>query len=144
MKAEENRERGLRKRILEEMTVNYSNALEKNFELAKQFIRITREGKVEVLFKDRLTGKEQILLYLIGKLYAKEAGLSTSESVDNKELMNELGIRIGSLLPWLKELRKNPGIKQIKKEKRRVEHYIPVNLIERVLQRIDKKLRGGK
>ena len=131
----------LKKRILEEMTVDYSDALEKNFELAKQFIRITKEGKVDVLFKEKLSGKERILLYLIGKLYAKEAGLATSESVSNKELMNELGIPIGSLLPWLKELRKTPGIKQIKKEKRRVEHYIPINLVEKVLKKIDRKLR---
>ena len=63
---------GLRKKIIDEMTVNYSNALEKNFDLAKQFIRITQDGKVDILHKEKFGGKEQILLYLIGKLYAKE------------------------------------------------------------------------
>ena len=133
----------LQQRILEEMTADYTNILEKNFDLAKQFIRITKVGKVDVLFKDRLSGKEQILLYLIGKLYAKEAGLSTSESVSNKELMNELGIPKGSLLPWLMELRKKPGIKQIKKG-RIVEHYIPINLVERVLKQIEEKIKTTK
>jgi hypothetical protein len=123
------------------MTVNYANILEKNFELAKQFIRITKEGKVDVLIRDKISGKEQILLYLIGKLYAKEAGLATSEFVNNRELMNELGIPRGSLLPWLMQLRKRPGIKQIKKGNS-VEHYIPINLVERVLKQIVKKLRG--
>jgi hypothetical protein len=123
------------------MTVNYANILEKNFELAKQFIRITKEGKVDVLIRDKISGKEQILLYLIGKLYAKEAGLATSEFVNNRELMNELGIPRGSLLPWLMQLRKRPGIKQIKKGNS-VEHYIPINLVERVLKQIGKKLRG--
>jgi hypothetical protein len=33
---------------------------------SKQFIRITKDGKVDVLFKDKLIGKEQLLLYLIG------------------------------------------------------------------------------
>ena len=70
------KENELKKRIIEEMTVDYSNALEKIFDLAKQFIRITKDGKVFILFKDKLSGKEQILLYLIGKLYAKEAGFT--------------------------------------------------------------------
>ena len=134
-------ENTLRKRILEEMTVDYANVLEKNFELAKQFIRITKEGKVDVLVKDKVSGKERILLYLIGKLYAKEAGLAPSEFVSNKELMNELSIPRGSLLPWLMELRKKPGIKQIKKGTS-VLHYIPINLVERVLKQIEKKLNG--
>ena len=65
-------------RIKEEMSVDYSNALERNFEIAKKFIRVTNEGKVSLLTKDKLSGKEQILLYLIGKLYAKEAGFSNN------------------------------------------------------------------
>jgi len=129
----------LKKRIIEEMTVNHSSALEKNFDLAKQYVRITKEGKVDILFKDKITGKDQILLYLIGKLYAKEAGLIPSDDVDNKELMNELGVVKGSLLPWLKELRDNKQIKQIKKGQY-TSHSIPVNLVEKNLKRIEKKI----
>ena len=101
----ENNQNVLKKRIIDEMTVDYSSALEKNFDLAKQFVRITKEGKLDILFKEKLTGKEQVMLYLIGKLYAKEAGLSTTDDVGNKELMDELGIPEGSVLPWLKGLR---------------------------------------
>lgn len=127
----------LKKKILEEMSIDYANALEKNFELAKQFVRITSDGKVDVLVKDRLTGKEQILLYLIGKLYAKEAEATTTEYVGNKELLNELGIPIGSLLPWLKNLRDKNKIKAIKKGY----HKIPINLVEKVLKSIEKKIK---
>lgn len=130
----------LKHRIIEEMTVDYSGALEKNFVLAKQFIRIAKDGKVDVLFKDKLSGKDQILLYLVGKLYAKEAGLSPTDDVGNRELMNELGIPQGSLLPWLMELRKKPGIKQNKKG-RQTTHYLPINLVERVLRTAEKKLK---
>jgi hypothetical protein len=70
---------GLRERILKEMTTEYTNMLEKSFETAKRFIRVTPEGKVDVILKDRLTGKENIQLYLIGKLYAKVAGLTPAE-----------------------------------------------------------------
>ena len=122
------------------MTVDYASALEKNFNLAKQFIRITKDGKVDILFKDKISGKDQILLYLIGKLYAKEAGLTTTDDVGNKELMGELGIPKGSLLPWLKDLRDKNRIKQIKKG-RYTHHYIPVSLVERTLKNLDKKLK---
>jgi hypothetical protein len=130
----------LKKRIIEEMTVDYSNALERDFDLAKQFIRITRDGKVEVLFKDRLTGEEQILLYLIGKLYAKEANFIPTDDVGNQELMDELGIPKGSVLPWLKSLRDKNKIKQVKKG-RNTHHSIQVNVVEKTLQTIEKKLK---
>jgi len=134
------KENGLKKMIIEEMTVDYSNALEKNFDLAKQFIRITKDGKVDILFKDKLSGKEKILLYLIGKLYAKEAGFAATDDVGNKELMDELGIPKGSLLPWLKDLRDENKIKQVKKG-RYTHHSIPVNLVERTLKSTERKLK---
>jgi hypothetical protein len=131
----------LRKRILEEMTVESSGVLSKNFDLAKKFVRITKNGKVEVLVRDKVTGQERILLYLIGKQYAKEAGSSTTNAVSNKELMDELSIPKGSLLPWLMALRKSPGIKQVKEEKQ-VSHFIPVNLVESVLKTIEEKMKA--
>jgi len=130
----------LKQRIITEMTVEYAGVLEKNFDLAKQFIRITRDGKVDILVKDKLSGKDRLLLYLIGKLYAKEAGLSPSDCVSNKEFMTELGIPEGSLLPWLMDLRKKPGIKQTKEEKQ-VVHYVPIHLVEPLLKATEKKLK---
>jgi predicted DNA-binding protein len=137
---ESQKENSLRKKIIEGMTVDYSNALEKNFDLAKQFIRITKDGKVDVLSKDKLSGKEQLLLYLIGKLYAKEAGFAATDDVGNKELLDELGIPSGSLLPWLKELRAENKIKQIKKGKY-THHSISVNWIEKTLKNVEKKMK---
>lgn len=134
------KDNNLKKRIIEEMTVDYSNALEKNFDLAKQFIRITKEGKVDILFKDKLSGEEQILLYLIGKLYTKEAGFIATDDVGNKELMDELGVPKGSLLPWLKRLRDKNRIKQVKKG-RYTHHVIPVNLVERTLKSVERKIK---
>lgn len=124
------------KRVLEEMAVDYADALEKNFELAKQFIRITSEGKIDVIVKDKLPGKECILLYLIGKLYAKQVDLASVEYVGNKELKQELGIPNGSLYPWLKALRDENKIRAVK----RGYHTIPINLVERALKKIEKKL----
>jgi len=135
-----NEESNLRQRIIDEMTVDYSNTLEKNFELAKQFIRITKDGKVDVLHKEQMNGKDLILLYLIGKLYAKEAGFVATNNVGNEELVNELGIPRGSLFPWLKWLREENRVRQVKKG-RYVYHNISENLVERTLKRIEEKLR---
>lgn len=133
------KEDSLKKRIIDEMTVSYSSALEKNFELAKQFIRITNDGRVDVLIKDKLTGTEEVLLYLVGKVYAKEAGLTPTDEVGNKELMNELGVPSGSLLPWLKELRDNNKIKTITRGKLAY-HTVSLNVLERTLKSIQKKI----
>lgn len=140
-----NKQKGndLKTKILEELTTDYSSALERNFDLAKQFIRITKEGKVDITAKDKLRGKEQILLYLIGKLYAKEATFAATDEVGNKELLNELGIPEGSLLPWLKDLRDTNKIKRVKRGKY-IYHIIPVNLVERTLKSIEDKIEGSK
>lgn len=130
----------LRKRILEEMTVDYSKVLEQNFDLARRFVRLTKEGDVEVLVKEKVTGEEKIQLYLIGKLYAKEAGLTSTEDVGNQEFMDNLGIPLGSLLPWLKNLRDENKVKQVRRE-RHTYHSIPVSLVGKTLKAIEKKMK---
>ena len=127
-------------RIRKEMMVDYASALEKNFDLAKQFLKITSKGKVDLHFKEKLTGKQQILLYLIGKLYAKEADLIETNDVGNKELMGELGIPEGSLLPWLKHLREKKKIKQVKIGRYK-HHSVSINLVEKILKDVEKKVK---
>lgn len=136
-----NKQKGnsLKERIIDEMTVNYSDALEKNFNLAKQFIRITKDGKVDVLVKDKVTGLEAILLYLIGKLYAKEAELTPTDDVGSEELTNELGIPQGSLGRWLKDLRDTNRITQVPRGKY-MHHAVAPNVVERTLKRIERKI----
>jgi hypothetical protein len=135
----EERTQNLKQRISEEMIIDYSGALDKNFDLAKQFIGITKAGKVDIRVKDKVNGEEQVLLYLIGKLYAKEAGFTPVEDVPNKELLEELGVPEGSLLPWLKNLRDTNKIKQLKRG-RYTYHLIPPNLVERTLKSIERKI----
>lgn len=137
-------EGNLKRKIIEEMTVDYGSALEKNFDLAKQLIRITKDGKIDVLFKDKLTGTENISLYLIGKLYAKEAELTPTNDAGNKELMDELGVPRGSVLPWLKDLRDENKIKTITKGKYTY-HTIALNVVEKTLKEtLNKVSKEGK
>ncbi|MFH1382230.1 MAG: hypothetical protein ABIH70_04975 [Chloroflexota bacterium] len=134
----------LKRKIIEEMTVDYGSALEKNFDLAKQLIRITKDGKIDVLPKDKLTGTECIILYLIGKLYAKEAELTPTDDASNSELMDELGVPKGSLLPWLKTLRDDNKIKTTTKGKLSY-HVVALNVVEKSLKDMLKKVsKEGK
>ena len=130
----------LQNRILSEMTEDYGNALERNFTSALKFLRVSKDGKVHIVIdKTKLTGKEMIQLYLIGKLYAKEGGLSQTASSANEELMEELGIIRGSVLPWTKELRDTNAIKSVGKGV----HEIQLFVIEKFLRDLQKKLEGG-
>lgn len=132
----------LEERIRNEMTVDYHDALEKNFETAKELIAITPDGKISLRKSAGLGGEDKILLYLIGKVYAKKVGFTTDEKVANEELMNELGIKQGSLLPWLKFLRDKNLIKNELKGNKAY-HYITHNHIERMLNEITKKIQKG-
>ena len=133
------REKGLRERITSEMVADHADALERNYEIAKKWIRLTTAGKVEIPQKERLTAKEQVQLYVVGKLYAAEADLSESVSVANDEFLEELGLPRGTLLPTLKELRDGRRIERIKEEGK-IKHYMPRNMVERFLGDVDKKL----
>jgi hypothetical protein len=136
----DNKEHDLKQRIIDEMTVDHRNVLEKNLELAKRLVRITRDGKVDLLSRDDLNGKEQILLYLIGKLYAKEAGFVDTAEVGSEELKTELCFPEGSLFPWLKWLREENKIKRVKKG-RYSYHIVPENLVEKILKTIGQKIK---
>jgi hypothetical protein len=129
----------LKKRILDEMTIKHSSILSENFDLAKRYVRVRDDGSVELLVRERVTGKEQILLYLIGKVYAKEGALTNDENVGNAELLDQLGIPEGSLFPWLKELRQTNQIRQLKRENN-VFHTVPPPKIGEILSAIEKKL----
>ena len=133
------RGKDLKRRVIEEMTVDYADSLEENFELAKEFIRITNDGKIDIIIKDKLSGKEQILAYLIGKLYSRIADFTETEMVGNKELIDELGIPSGSVLPYLKELRDENRIKRITKGQKSY-HTISTHLVEKALKYIEYKV----
>ena len=121
--------------IIDGMKVDYDNVLEKNFDLAKKFIRITGSGTIDIINKENLSTNDKILIYLVGKKYAKEAQLADYEGAGNKELKDELGIPEGTLLPGIKHLRDKRMIKTIKKDGLSFHNILP-NLIEKVLKKL--------
>ena len=129
-----------KKKILGEMTVDYANNLQKNFDQAKQYVRITSVGSVDVLVREKLNGMEQILLYLMGKMYAKEGGLTSTDEVPNEELERELQMKTGSLLPYLKELRDKNLINRVSHGGISY-HSLRISEIENVLKTVEKKVK---
>ena len=127
-----------KKKIIEEMGVSYTNAMEKNFDLAKTFMKITEGGTVDVIKKDDFKVPERILLYLIGKRYAKEAGRTGSEFASWKELSGELGMTKGSVLPGVKTLRDTGKI-----ESKKGKYSIKANFIETTLKKLSKRQKNG-
>ena len=122
----------LKKRIIEEMIVDHQNILEKHFDIAKQFINITTEGVINIISEEKFSTEERILLYLIGKIYAKEAGVASTEEVGFKELMDNLGILKGTIYPIIKRLRDKNKISQ-RKQGKLTYITIPMNLLGKLL-----------
>lgn len=127
----------LKKRIIEEMIVDHQNILEKHFDLAKQFINITTEGAINIISEKKFSTEEKILLYLIGKIYAKEAGVASTEEVGFKELMDNLGIIKGTIYPIIKRLRDKKKISQ-RKQGKLTFITIPMNLLGKFLSEMKK------
>jgi len=130
-----NKDNKLKKRIMEEMMVDHQNILEKYFDLAKKFINITTEGIINIISEEKFSIEEKILLYLIGKIYAKEAGLVSTEEVGYKELMDNLGVLKGTIYPVIKRLRDKNKISQ-KKQGKLTYINIPLNLIGKILSKM--------
>ena len=135
--------KNLKEKILDEMTIEHTSILEKNFSVAKELIQITTQGKIKIRIRSGLTNREEIILYLIGKRYAHEAELAESESVGNKELSNELGMPEGSVRGTMKELRDTRVVKRIEVEKN-ITHSIYLHEIESALEQIKAKHNQGE
>lgn len=127
----------LKEKILSEMTTDSKSLLEKFFSIVKLHVKIRENGTIDISNPPNYTGEQLVGLYIVGKTYSFEAGLSNSDGVTVNELINELGKSKGSILPWLKNLRDKRYIKQ-KKGTNPVEHYIPVSKIESFLNSLSK------
>ena len=118
------------------MLVQHSDVIEKNYMIAKEYIGITKEGKVDVKNKESLILEDQILLYLIGKLYSERAELSSTHKVSRQELLNELGISENSIGAIIKRLKDK---KLVISTKQGVEAFFEIkkNEVEKTLKRLN-------
>lgn len=125
--------------VKEELKVNKINGLTKHREKVKELIGITQDGMI--IFKvdsTKLSVKEIICLYMIGKVYAHVAGYIETESVANKELIGALNLPQGTARRTLKELRDRKIIIADKSGIHRIQYDKIGDILENILQKIGK------
>ena len=132
----------LKKKIIDEMTIDHSNTLENSFEIAKQFIRVTRSGSVSIIGESDVSAKDMITLYLIGKLYAAEAELSDYNAVESAELESELRLASGTIKSALKRLRDNHIIESTKVDGE-TRHKIRLSHLDKELDKYQSKYKDS-
>ena len=128
----------LRRKILDELVINETlekEYLDKYLGLIKKFIRIDREGNI-ILQTLEISDKYKITLYLIGAIYAKYAELRDTEHVTNKELIDNLGMKKGTVEGRLTELRKDNWVVQIS----RGVHKINIIKLQEIVTKIEENL----
>jgi len=88
------------------MTVDDSSIMMTHKESVSRLVSLSNDGKV-ILLKDRklFSSRQLVVLYLLGKLFAKVANYSTSRAAVNSEIAYELGVPKGTVGRCLMELR---------------------------------------
>jgi hypothetical protein len=103
-------EKGLAAWIKEKMTVDEMAIIEMNKEIIAKLVGITKEGKVLLIVdKSKLKGQQIVTLYLVGKMMSKIAGYTDSASARLAEIVDNMGVPMGTVGRCLREL-ENAGI----------------------------------
>ena len=137
---EDNKGLTLKEKIAGEMKTDYYSVLENCFDIAKTLFNILDNGAIDVIHRDSLSIPDQLVVYLIGKAYAKEGGLSEFADAGNKELLKELSLSEGSLLPSIKRLRDKKQIMTLRRNGYTF-HNVPLRNIDSILKEIAKKVK---
>lgn len=93
--------------IRKELTVDIESELSKYKDKVKSLVSLAPSGEV-ILKRSSLKAKEKILIYLVGKAYAKVVGYSENTAT-NKELIDALHLPEGTVKHNLFQLR-NEGL----------------------------------
>lgn len=126
--------------VRKEMTMERGDVLVSAKERVAALVGLTPEGGVAFkLAADalaKLQASDKILLYTIGKLYSHVAGYTADETVENAELVTNLGLPEGTVARTLKELREA----RLLNAPRRGAHSLPLNRVLEVLTLIEQKV----
>lgn len=108
----------LKEWIRREMTLEKTDILLQAKERVAALLGVSTDGAVAFrLSSDQLSkldAKERILLYLIGKLFAKAAGYSADDTATNSELVVNLGMAEGTVKSQLSALRNSRFINPVR------------------------------
>lgn len=100
-----------------ELTVKKSDILWEARDRIARLVGISTDGSVSFRIPaedlEKLTTRERILLYMVGKLYSEAAGYTDDATVSNSELAQNLGMPDGTVKSQLKVLRDRRYIKAV-------------------------------
>ncbi len=89
------------------------DVLAKSKDGVAEHFRVRSDGKVTIRNREA-PAKEQLIWYFIGAAYDKIADVREEDSVENKELIAETGIKEGTVKPGIKSLTESDYIVQKK------------------------------
>ncbi|MCG2719101.1 MAG: hypothetical protein L6408_09760 [Nanoarchaeota archaeon] len=116
-----------KKDILKELLLTEEDTIKKLkviIDKTKNFVRLDQKtNKIVVSNEYSFSNPEKILLYLIGKYFSKELGLSENEGMDIRELEEESGIKKTTLSKPLGDLIYSGFVGQSNKKKYFIHHY---------------------
>ncbi|MCX7998245.1 MAG: winged helix-turn-helix domain-containing protein [Leptospiraceae bacterium] len=122
------------------MIYNEELEFEKLVPKVKRIVKIKKDGEPVIVCDTRkLSQNEQIVCYLIGKFFAKQLGLSKSDSASNREISETLGIKEKVVAARLKDLRDDGIVEQIVRGEHKISTVKLEEFLDRVLEKIEKR-----
>ena len=131
-KKEDLKEKLKRELLLEEEITS------EQLERIKRFIRLTNKGQVVfVVPREKLPLRDQILLYLLGKKLAQEAGLADKDSASIEEVGNGLGVDYFQVAARLSDLKTQHYVLAAE----RGEYIVILERLNEILDRLEKLIQ---
>jgi predicted HTH transcriptional regulator len=125
---------------LEDLIYDEEEEFERLVPKVKKVVMVKKTGDpVFVCDRNLLSTSEIIMVYLIGKFFAKKLGFVEEESATNDELHRSLKIKKNVLAARLNDLRKEGLVEQVARGK----HKISTVKLEEFLDNVLQKIEGG-
>jgi hypothetical protein len=114
-----------------------SSVRETLLEKAKKLIQFSEDGQTEFLFDlDRLTQAEKIEIYLTSRWFAHEGGLAGSDAASHSELVDALGIPLGSVQGRTSDLASSGALEKVGDATYRIRYTKIGGVLDRVLEKL--------
>jgi DNA-binding transcriptional ArsR family regulator len=112
---------GLKDKIQDRMVTDHETILESNFERVEKLFRLYEDGTInlEGQYRD-LEVKLQILIYLIGKLFAYEGELAESDTLETSFFYDRIDKSDRTIRSYLQKLRDEGYVKKEGQSKHRL------------------------
>ena len=123
-------------KIREILMINEDEYWEETLKLASELISITEGG--DTIFKiseKKLTFREKILLYMLGKKYSYEARISNEPFITLDELTRDLNANRNAISARVSELVRESKLKYLEKSKYQLAFFDIKKLLDEIISK---------